>query len=197
MEAAAARLEAAGWRPDPDGVLRRGADRAELELAYPAADSLRRELASAVADQLSGLGVAVEIRGGTWDEIEPRAADVAILLGGGDNPYTVDTQAYRALHSRSERTAPLDNPGGYANPDVDRALDAARAATDPADRTERYREAQRAYALDPGYLFLATLEHTYLVRDTGASGPAPILEPHAHGVTWGPWWSLHRWESTP
>ncbi|MGN7225819.1 ABC transporter substrate-binding protein [Dietzia maris] len=190
-------LAEAGWRPGPDGVLVRGgsADRAEFVLAYPVADSLRRELASAVADQLREVGVAVELWGGTWDEIEARAGEVAVLLGGGDNPYTVDTQAYRTLHSPTLLSGPLDNPGGYGDADVDRALDAARRAADPAERTRLYRQAQRAYHRDPGHLFLVTLDHTYLVRDTGHTGPAPILEPHSHGATWGPWWAVARWSS--
>ena len=198
---ARAMLAAAGWRAGPDGVLTRAAGpapaRAEFVLAYPAADSLRRELASAVADQLRGLGVAVELWGATWDEIEARRSEVAILLGGGDNPYTVHTQAHRALHSPTRTSGPLDNPGGYANPDLDRALDAARRATDPAGRTALYRRAQQAYHHDPGHLFLVTLEHTYLVRDTGHTGPAPILEPHVHGATWGPWWAIARWTARP
>ena len=192
-------LAEAGWRPGPDGVLVRGgsADRAEFVLAYPVADSLRRELASAVADQLREVGVAVELWGGTWDEIEARAGEVAVLLGGGDNPYTVDTQAYRTLHSPTPLSGPLDNPGGYGNADVDRALDAARRASDPAERTHFYRQAQQAYHRDPGHLFLVTLEHTYLVRDTGHTGPAPILEPHSHGATWGPWWAIAHWTARP
>lgn len=193
-------LAAAGWRPGPDGVLTRPAGapaRAEFVLAYPAADSLRRELASAVADQLRGLGVSVELWGATWDEIEARSGEVAVLLGGGDNPFTVDTQAHRTLHSPTSTSGPLDNPGGYANPDVDRALDAARHTADPAERTRLYRRAQQAYDQDPGHLFLVTLEHTYLVRDTGHTGPVPILEPHAHGAAWGPWWAIHRWTARP
>jgi len=192
-------LAEAGWRPGPDGVLVRGgsADRAEFVLAYPVADSLRRELASAVADQLREVGVAVELWGGTWDEIEARAGEVAVLLGGGDNPYTVDTQAYRTLHSPTPLSGPLDNPGGYGDADVDRALDAARRAADPAERTRLYRQAQRAYLQNPGHLFLVTLDHTYLVRDTGHTGPAPILEPHSHGATWGPWWAIAHWTARP
>lgn len=193
------RLAEAGWRPGPDGVLVRGgsADRAEFVLAYPVADSLRRELASGVADQLREVGVAVELWGGTWDEIEARAGEVAVLLGGGDNPYTVDTQAYRTLHSPTPLSGPLDNPGGYGDADVDRALDAARRAADPAERTRLYRQAQRAYLQNPGHLFLVTLDHTYLVRDTGHTGPAPILEPHSHGATWGPWWAIAHWTARP
>ncbi|MFN3600855.1 MAG: ABC transporter substrate-binding protein [Dietzia sp.] len=190
---AAERLREAGWRPGADGVLTRNGARAEVTLAYPAADPVRRELASAFADQMREFGVAVTVWGGSWDQIEQRIGEVAILLGGGDNPYTVDTQAYRTLHSRTAASGPLDNPGDYREPRVDAALDAARTTADTGERTELYREAQRAYADAPGHVFLATLDHTYVLRDTDHTRPAPILEPHAHGVTWGPWWSLASW----
>lgn len=186
-------LSGAGWRAGADGILVKDGERAEFVLAYPAADSLRRELASAVADQLRELGVAVDLWGATWDQIEARTGEVAVLLGGGDNPYTVDTQAYRTLHSRTALSGPLDNPGDYRDPDVDRALDTARRTADPDERTRLYQQARKAYLRNPGHLFLVTLEHTYLVRDTGHSGPAPILEPHVHGATWGPWWAIARW----
>ncbi|PZT90870.1 MAG: hypothetical protein DI630_30225 [Gordonia sp. (in: high G+C Gram-positive bacteria)] len=192
--AAAARLLSdAGWEPGPDGIRVRDGQRASLEVAYPVNDSLRRELASAFADQMRPLGVEITPWGASWDDIEARAGEVGILLGGGDNPYTVDTQARRALHSRTAASGPFDNPGGWTNPGIDDALD---ALPDPANTTsadELYARVQQAYAADPGYVVFATLRHTYAVRDTGHTGPAPILEPHAHGVTWGPWWSLADW----
>ena len=42
-------------------------------------------------------------------------------------------------------------------------------------------------------VFLAFLHHTYAMRDTGWSSSSPILEPHSHGVAWGPWWNLPGW----
>ncbi|TCJ75135.1 UNVERIFIED_ORG: peptide/nickel transport system substrate-binding protein [Dietzia maris] len=195
---ASALLQGAGWELNDESTVRsRDGQRAELTVAYPVNDSLRRELASAFADQVRAIGVDVTLWGASWDEIEARADQVAIMLGGGDNPYTVDTQARRALHSRTPASGPFDNPGGWTNPGIDQALD---ALTDPANtRSPRdlYAQVQDEYRTDPGYVVLATLSHTYATRDTGYSGPAPILEPHAHGVTWGPWWSLGDWTATP
>ena len=189
-------LRAAGWELDDESKVRfRDGQRAELTVAYPVNDSLRRELASAFSDQMRLLGVDVTLWGASWDEIEDRADEVAIMLGGGDNPYTVDTQARRALHSRTPTSGPFDNPGNWSNPDIDQALD---ALTDPANSRsslDLYAQVQQAYGEDPGYVILATLRHTYATRDIGFSGPAPILEPHAHGVTWGPWWSLADWQN--
>lgn len=193
---ASALLADAGWKfPDgaDRGVRERDGQRAELTVAYPVNDTLRRELASAFADQMRRIGVEVTPWGASWDDIEARADEVGILLGGGDNPYTVDTQARRALHSRTDASGPLDNPGGWSNSGIDAALDALADPDNPRSPRDLYFQAQDAYQADPGYVVFATLRHTYAVRDIGHTGPAPILEPHSHGVTWGPWWSLADW----
>jgi peptide/nickel transport system substrate-binding protein len=195
---AAEMLDSAGWELNDAHLVRsRDGQRAELTVAYPVNDSLRRELASAFADQIRPLGVDVTLWGAPWDEIETRADQVAIMLGGGDNPYTVDTQARRALHSRTPTAGPFDNPGDWSNLGIDRALDALADPASTRDTSDLYGQVQRAYGEDPGYVILATLRHTYATRDIGFAGPAPILEPHAHGVTWGPWWSLGDWTATP
>lgn len=194
---AARLLSDAGWEPGPDGIRVRDGQRAELEVAYPVNDSLRRELASAFADQMRPLGVEITPWGASWDDIEARADQVGILLGGGDNPYTVDTQARRALHSPTASSGPLDNPGGWHNQGIDDALDSLVDPANTVPAAELYAQVQQAYEQDPGYVLFATLRHTYAVRDTGHTGPAPILEPHSHGVTWGPWWSLADWTATP
>lgn len=191
---AARLLSEAGWEPGPDGIRERDGQRAALEVAYPVNDSLRRELAAAFADQMRALGVEITPWGASWDDIEARADQVGILLGGGDNPYTVDTQASRALHSPTATSGPLDNPGRWHNEDVDAALDALADPANTVDADELYARVQQAYGADPGYVIFATLRHTYAVRDTGHTGPPPILEPHSHGVTWGPWWSIGNWE---
>lgn len=195
---ASALLRGAGWELDDESTVRiRDGQRAELTVAYPVNDSLRRELASAFADQVRAIGVDVTLWGASWDEIEDRADEVAVMLGGGDNPYTVDTQARRALHSRTPSSGPFDNPGRWSNLGIDQALDALIDPVNSRSPRDLYAQVQQAYGEDPGYVVLATLRHTYATRDTGYSGPAPILEPHAHGVTWGPWWSLGDWTQAP
>lgn len=197
---ASALLADAGWTfPDgaDRGVRERNGQRAELTVAYPVNDTLRRELASAFADQMRRIGVEVTPWGASWDDIEARAGEVGILLGGGDNPYTVDTQAWRALHSRTDASGPFDNPGNWRNPGIDSALDTLADPDNTRSLRDLYFQVQQAYAADPGYVVFATLHHTYAVRHTGHTGPAPILEPHSHGVTWGPWWSLGEWTATP
>jgi peptide/nickel transport system substrate-binding protein len=84
------------------------------------------------------------------------------------------------------------NPGSYANVEVDAALEAGRKAADPAVRVAEYRKFQRAYAADPAMVFLAYVNHTYVVRDAW-SGSTPVVEPADHVLAWGPWWNVSAW----
>ncbi|GAC67360.1 ABC transporter substrate-binding protein [Gordonia soli] len=190
---AATTLDRAGWLPGPDGVRTRSGVRAEFTLLYNAQDTLRRDLAVAFAAAMKPLGVAVTPRGTSWDDIDSRLGTDAVILGGGETPYSIDSQVYDTLHTRVPDSSPYANPGDFTAPGLDRLLDDARAgAPGPAD-DERYRQIQRIYAAQPSSVFLAFLHHTYATRDSGWRHAAPILEPHSHGVAWGPWWDLESW----
>ena len=42
-------------------------------------------------------------------------------------------------------------------------------------------------------LQLVYVDHVYIERDLGYTHPAGILEPHAHGLNFGPWFNLAAW----
>ncbi|WP_138846268.1 ABC transporter substrate-binding protein [Rhodococcus pyridinivorans] len=187
-------LDDAGWIPAADGIRTKGSHRAEFTLMYPASDTTRRDLAHAFASAVQPLGIDVSLHGATWDEIERHAQSAAILLGGGDKPYSIDTQVYETLHSRSPNTPTYSNPANFTIPGVDEALESARRSTDPHVRTAAYQQVQDAYIQHPTHVFLAFLDHTYATTDnTWDTGPL-VLEPHTHGTTWGPWWNVARWQ---
>lgn len=192
-EAAADLLDEAGWEEGSDGIRVRDGDRAEFTLYYLASDNLRRDLATAFAAEMLPLGIEVDIQGASWDEMEKNTTEAGILLGGGDKPYDLDTQVYATLHSREDDTSTYENPGDFSIPGVDEALEEARATLDPDERVEAYRKVQRAYIENPTYVFMAFVDHTYIAaEDDWDRGPL-VLEPHAHGVSWGPWWNLAAW----
>jgi len=183
-------LDQAGWVQGPEGTRARAGVPARFTLMYPASDTVRKDLAQAFASDARAVGVDVELEGLGWEAIEPRMGADALVLGGG-TPFDPDLVAYQLLHS-SFAADGFNNPGSYSNPDVDAALDVGRRATDDAERVAAYQRFQRAYAADPGMVFLTFLEHTYVLRE-GWQGYQPIVDPHAHGVTWGPWWNLEDW----
>ncbi|MGW5922941.1 ABC transporter substrate-binding protein [Nocardia fluminea] len=189
-------LEGARWRVGADGVRAKDGVRARFTVMYNSTDTLRRDLALAFASDARRVGVEVDLEALSWDRIEPRIAQAAILLGGGSEPYDPDTQAYNTLHSPPldpSAASPYDNASRHADSAIDVQLDIARRSIDPAVRAAAYREVQNRYAQDPSHVFLVHLDHTYVVKESSWTMSGPILEPHAHGVTWGPWWSLQSW----
>lgn len=186
-------LDRAGWIPGSDGVRTRGSERAAFTVAYNPSDTLRRDLATAFAADLKRIGVEVKLEGLGWDRIEPRVHHLGILLGGGDKPYSIDTQVHAVLHTPMAGTSVWDNPGQFGTPAMDAALDQARRTADGPTRAALYRQVQQDYLTDPSYVMLVFLEHTYVVRDSGWQRGPLTIEPHAHGVAWGPWWNLASW----
>ncbi|MGY1840363.1 MULTISPECIES: ABC transporter substrate-binding protein [unclassified Modestobacter] len=189
-------LDEAGWVPGPDGVRVRDGQRAEFTVMYFPEETLRRDLAQAFASDALAVGVEVDLEAVDRPQFRPRIPTDGALLGGGDVPYDPDTQLYNALHSSFTADGvggPFDNPSDYRNPTVDAALDEARRSTDDAVRVDAYREVQRQLVADPPAVVLVFLEHVYVVRDGGWTGTEPVLEPHSHGVSWGPWWNLAEW----
>ncbi|MFT4085880.1 MAG: ABC transporter substrate-binding protein [Gordonia sp. (in: high G+C Gram-positive bacteria)] len=186
-------LDDAGWLPGPDGVRRKGRDRAAFTLLYDAADTLRRDLTVAFAAAMKPLGVSVTPKGSSWDDIETRLGSDAVLLGGGDTPYSIASQVDASLHTREAGSSPYDNPGNFTAPGLDALLDGARKTPAGPGRDAVYRQIQNVYRESPASVYLVFLHHTYVSRSAGWTHAAPILEPHSHGVTWGPWWNLPSW----
>ncbi|MEZ0340242.1 ABC transporter substrate-binding protein [Mycobacterium sp. pV006] len=186
-------LDEAGWRVGPGEVREKDGARASFDLLYNAQDTLRRDLAVAFAAAMKPLGIDVAPRGTSWDEIDTRFGDSAVLLGGGSTPYSIDAQVYDTLHTRVPNSSIYSNPGNFTAEGLDGLLErAARSASGP-EKDALYRDIQRTYAAEPSHVFLVFLDHAYTYRDRGWNQTAPIMEPHSHGVSWGPWWDIARW----
>ena len=72
-------------------------------------------------------------------------------------------------------------------------LQQARESAPSPENDARYRDIQSLYKTAPSYVFLVFLDHTYAYRDLGWQQSPPILEPHSHGIAWGPWWHTAAW----
>lgn len=193
LSAAESVLDAAGWRAGAGGVREKDGATASFELLYNAQDSVRRDLAVAFAAAMQPVGIEVRPRGTGWDEIETRLGDSAVLLGGGDTPYSIDSQVFDTLHTRVADSSPYANPGNFTAPGMDDLLQQARDSASGPENDARYRRIQQLYVEQPSSVFLAFLDHAYAYRDLGWNQSPPILEPHSHGVSWGPWWHLAAW----
>lgn len=193
VDAAKRVLGQAGWQPGFDGVLRKNQEKAAFTLSYPASDILRRDLATAFVADMKSLGIAVSLEGTTFEKIEADIANTAVLLGGGDKPYSIDSQLYGPLHTKTSVTSPWDNPGNYGSSDIDSALERARKVSDAGERNAAYRDVQAAFVDNPSHAFLVFVDHTYVMKANAWNKGRLTVEPHAHRVNWGPWWNLHTW----
>ncbi|MFI7446000.1 ABC transporter substrate-binding protein [Nonomuraea sp. NPDC049714] len=172
-------LEEAGWKPGADGVRAKDGTPARFTLMYPAGDSLRKELALAVASDAKQIGVDVRLAGLDWSAIEPRLAKDALIMGYG-TPFDPDYTNYELFHS-SYAGQGLFNPGRYENAQVDRLLDTGRRTSGQAERKKAYDELQRRIAEDAIWLYLVYLKHTYVVRGDW-EGITVGVEPHEHAT---------------
>ena len=48
--------------------------------------------------------------------------------------------------------------------------------------------------VDPPSVTLFALDHTYVARNLDQYSPIEhVVEPHEHGIAWGPWWNVASW----
>ncbi|NUT51339.1 MAG: ABC transporter substrate-binding protein [Saccharothrix sp.] len=177
-------LDQAGWVRGADGVRARGGVAARFTLMYPIGDVVSADLATAFAADAKAVGVDVQLAGLSREAITPRLGADASLHGGG-TPFDPDLMTYQPLRT--------GNPWGYSNQQVDVALDTGRSLLDPAQRAAAYKQFQRAYVAAPGMVVLASVQHTYVVRENW-NGYQEVVDPHERGaLSWGPWWNLEHW----
>ncbi|MFD6610081.1 ABC transporter substrate-binding protein [Micromonospora chalcea] len=187
---ATAALDAAGWKPGPDGIRVKDGRTAAFTIMYPATDSLRKELALAVTADAKKVGITVTPEGLTWDAITPRMGNDALIMGYG-TPYDPDFVSYK-LFSSAFAGQGFFNPGSYRSAVTDAALRDGRDNADPAARKAAYATFQKQLAADVPWVFLTYLQHTYVLKDA-VTGVAPRVEPHEHDVANSIWWNVHTW----
>ncbi|MGW1543077.1 ABC transporter substrate-binding protein [Streptomyces sp. NPDC002309] len=184
-------LDAAGWKEGEDGIRAKGARKAAFTLFYPSGDKVRQDHALAYASDAKKAGIAVTVESATWEVIEPRMKDTAVLAGLGSTGDP-DFGLYTLLHSSLAGDG-FNNMGHYDNAAVDEALDTGRRTREPDARRAAYETVQRELVKDPGYTFLTHIDHLYVLADRW-SGLTTQIEPHEHGFASGPWWNIEDWQ---
>jgi peptide/nickel transport system substrate-binding protein len=160
---AIALLDAAGFRPDKDGVRLRLTMKTSTE-------ETSRLLAAVIQRQLKQIGVAVELRSNEF------ATFYADIVKGAFQMYTLrwirvnnDPDIFEyAFHSR--RVPPAGaNRGRYSNPDLDKLLDASRVEMDQNKRRAILFDIQKTLNDDLSYLHLWWYDNVVVhnVRLTG------------------------------
>src|SRR5690606_14224402 len=85
-DAAKQLLRDAGWHDtDGDGIVEKGARKAEFTLIYPSGDVTRQSLALAAADMAASAGIRINVEGKGWNDIATRMHADAVLFGWGSH----------------------------------------------------------------------------------------------------------------
>ncbi len=173
----------AGWRDtDGDGIMDKHGLKAEFWLLYPAEDRIRQGLALAVAQMLKVVGIQAHVEGKSWDNIERRMHSNVVLYGLS----TYDQQQLDFLYDSSAARGSYANPGYYANPAVDRALDRARGAASEAEAIAFWKKVQWDGQTgvttkgDAASAWLVNLDATYFVSNCLDIG-RPLQSHSYHG----------------
>jgi peptide/nickel transport system substrate-binding protein len=139
---ARALLDAAGF-PDPDGA----GPEPRFRLLYKGSTlHSRRRFAEVLQQQLSAVGIALELRSYEWGtlyaDIRRGNFQIFALAWVGVS----DPDIYHALFHSDMIPPRGNNRGGFVDPAVDRLLDAGRRTADRTQRRETYAAVQRALA---------------------------------------------------
>lgn len=174
-----------GWRYK-DGV------RAEMELLYPAGDTVRQALAADVANQLGRIGIYCTVRGVGWDTAYDEALTTPLVWGWGAH---TPMELYNIYHTAPGSDSALYSP--YSNARVDELMDEALACTDLEESYYLWQTAQwdgftgTVRYGDCPWVWLVNVDHLYWVRD-GLHVAEQKLHPHGHG--WSIVNNVDQWE---
>lgn len=187
-------LADAGWKDtNGDGIVELNGLKAEFNLMYPSQDSGRQAIATATAEQAKELGIQIHVQGLSWDDINKRMFQDAVLMGWGSvNPAT----SYSLFHSSGKLKDDYYNPEGMDNPTVDSYLDKAISAPSTEKANQYWKLAQwdgttgTAMIGDCPWVWLINTQHVYFVRDGIDIGNQKL---HGHGHAWQVLQNIKNW----
>ena len=174
-------LEDAGWVDSGDGIRAKDGVRCAFDLYYTAGDSARQGIAMEWANQMREIGVEVNPKGGSWDELYLHQYECPIEWGWGSN---APIEMYELNYSTG-----WGNFSSYENATVDAYLDEALAQTHIEDSYDLWKKAQwdGEQGVAPQgaatWVWFTNIDHLYYVRE-GLQVAEQKPHPHGHG------WSL-------
>ncbi len=126
-------------------------------------------MAAAIQADLAKVGLDVEIETYEWNtflsQVNPGLegkADMAEMAWMTNDP---DTLPYLALRTDAFPDKGGFNSGYYSNPEVDKLLEAARSATDQAERAKLYKQMQEIVYEDAPWAFIANWKQNAATSD--------------------------------
>lgn len=187
-------LDEANWiDTNDDGIRDKNGLEAKFNLIYPASDSTRQAIATAVAIQAERLGIKVNIEGTSWDVIGKNMYSDAVLMGwGAQSP----TESYLLYHS-DNMGKDFYNPEYFSNSTVDEYIDKAMSTRDIDESMRYWKNVQWDGSTgvstqgESPWLWLINVDHIYYIREGLDIGKQKI---HPHGHSWPLVANLRYWK---
>ena len=188
VEKAKKLLDDGGWAAGADGIREKDGTRATLDLYYSAGDSVRQAIAAEFANQMKELGIEVNIKGASWDDLYPHQFTDPVVWGWGTN---APTETYNLFYS-----AGTGNYACYENATVDGYLDEALSTPRVEDSFEFWKKAQWdgttgfAPQGDAPWVWFANVDHLYFAKE---NLKVAKQKPHPHGHGWSLVNNVDQW----
>ena len=180
VDQALAEFEQAGYTLQ-DGKLV-DADGEQLTLKFifgPNTSKVRQLMAEVIQDDLSKVGIDVEIQALEWasflDAIDAAEPDWDMFIGG----WRATIEPHIMYTIWAEENIPELNSVAYVNPEVEALFAEAGRVCETDFRKEKYGEVQRIIAEDAPYIFLF-----YQKAWSGQNNRIQGIEPKALGIGW-------------
>lgn len=150
---AAALLQAAGWKPGPNGIRIKDGKRLSFTIITPSNVEIYKNIAALAQDYFRKIGVEIKIEDYEWavfvSQHIMKLDFEAVVLGWGGGNY----DQYQ-IWSSTQTKPGLLNFIGYASPQADRLLDQIRQEYDRKEIIRLAGELQQTLYADQPYLFL-------------------------------------------
>jgi peptide/nickel transport system substrate-binding protein len=144
-----------GWKDaDGDYILEKGNHRGEFSVIVMEGDNVGFRSLSILQEQLRQAGVKINITVAPFDVYAQRIFQKRDVDGSFIFFVASNLQDNNAGFWHSNQIAGGFNFTSYADPDVDRTLDAMRFALQPAERRQARLDFQKALHADPPGIFL-------------------------------------------
>ncbi len=177
-------LESDGWiDTDGDGIREKNDVKAEFIVAADRGDMQRYQLAAAFSESAKPLGINIKAEALNWNEGILKSKTDGFVWGFGDyNP----SEFYYWYHS-DVRGESYYNPSNYDSDVADEMINKALSAGSMDEANNYWKKLQ--YDFDSGsgtefdlpFIWLANIDHTYLVKDNLDIGQQ-MIHPHGHGM---------------
>lgn len=180
MEEAIQILEDAGWMDEnKDGIREKDGQDCTFDVYAPGTDEDRYRLAVAMAENASELGIKIEVKTASWDELTTLRHTSGVVYGWGQYSPTVLNSHFNSelfLNGGSGNVVGLDND------EIDAKIAEAISANNQEDAITAWKEVQDLANAEYPYLYLVNIEHCYFVNDQlDLSLDTQIPHPHGHG----------------